>query len=112
VDIAASPWFWGFCGAFIYAAPRLSACLFSAQETGAPWAKCAVDGAFAVVIGPISAGAFTGSVQSYWGLTSNEHLPAVSAMIGLLANPLAPSAIEVLSVGFLERLRKLTGGGK
>lgn len=110
VDILASPWFWGAAGAFVYSGPKLSTCVFDSRKTGAPTAKCVVDAIFAMVIGPISAAALTGTVQGYTGLSGADHLPAVSACLGILANPLAPGVIEVMSGAVLTRLRKLTGG--
>jgi hypothetical protein len=110
MDLMASPWFWGLGGAFIYAAPKLSACYFSALQTPESPAKCVVDAGFAVVIGPIAAAAFSGTVQANVSLSGVEHMPAVAAVIGLLANPVAPGAIEVFTEGVMKRIRKLIEG--
>lgn len=109
MDILASPWFWGLGGAFVYSGPRLSTCLFAGRESG-NLCKCWVDGAVSLAIGPWAAAALTGSVQGYLGMGGVEHMPAVSATIGLLANPLAPGAIEVITAGVMQRLKTWSGG--
>lgn len=107
-----SPWFWGFCGAFIYAATRFSTCLLRSFQTGERWWLCAVDAGIAVLVGPVAAGAFTVTIQKLSGLSGVEHVPAVAATIGLLANPLAPGLTDVLAKGALRRAEKMAGGEK
>lgn len=102
-----TPWFWGLCGAFIYAAPRFSACLYGSSS--APCGKCVIDGAFAMVVGPIAAAAFTASISARLGLKADGDMNAASALIGLLANPVAPGAIQVMVDGAMTKLKKLLG---
>lgn len=108
MNLLASPWFWGFCGAFIYAAPRFSACLFG-RRPAAPCVKCYIDGVFSMAVGPIAAGAFTGEAQA---LLHTSDVPAVAALIGLMVNPVAPSAIEVFTQSITRRVASLVNGDR
>lgn len=94
-EIAREPALWGFLGSFVYAAPRLSACAFTAKATGEMLAKCAFEAVVALGTGAIAAAAFAPSTANALG--APEHLNAVAAMLGLIANPTAPKLIESLS---------------
>lgn len=90
------PGVWGALGAFIYAAPRLSACLVAARQRGGGWGVCALEFATALITGTIAAAAFAPSVARLLAPDAHD-LNAVAAMIGLLANPTAPKLVETLS---------------
>lgn len=104
-EIAKEPWLWGFLGAFVYAVPRASACFFAARDAKTPWARCIVDGMIALVIGPFAAEAVGPWVAHLVHDESLRELRAISAVIGLLANPAAPGVVEALSGRLLRRLK-------
>lgn len=108
MNLVGAPWFWGLCGAFIYAAPKLSACLFGSAPS-APCARCLVDAAFAIIIGPLAAASFNDSLAAHFGYSAQRDLNASAAVIGLLANPVAPSAIQLSVEGTMIWLKKLLG---
>lgn len=88
------PAVWGFLGAFIYAAPRWVACLVACREAKAsPW-PCALELAVALATGSIAAAAFSATAMA---LSHVKDANAVSAMVGLLANPTAPKLVTALS---------------
>lgn len=88
------PALWGVLGAFIYAAPRWVACLVACRESGAPGWLCTLEFAVALGTGAIAAAAFSAAAL---GLTGLKDANAISAMIGLLANPTAPALVNKLS---------------
>ncbi len=91
-----APALWGFGGALIYAAPRLSACLFSAADTAAVGhGKCWFDFGSSLVIGTISAAAFAAPVAA--SLHVDHYLNAVCALLGLTANRMAPMISSSIS---------------
>lgn len=101
--IMTSPATWGGAGAFIYAAPRWLAC--AVPKPGAAW-SCTMEALVSIAVGVISAAAF-----SHWLLAFLHQrpadLPAVAAMVGLLANPVAPKLVEGLSTIVANRAAKL-----
>lgn len=99
------PALWGLLGAVIYAAPRFTACFFSARETGGPWTRCAAEAVTALLTGAIAAAAFGGWLARFIHQTGPGDNEAVCAVIGLLANPTAPGVIEALSGRVLNRFR-------
>lgn len=98
--------FWGFLGAFVYAGPKFSACLYTANESGGRWGWCALEGVIALATGTIAAAALTPWAQHLTRLVEPRDLPAVAGMIGLLANPLAPGLIDAVSGRILRRIRE------
>lgn len=107
------PAFWGLGGAFIYAGPRLSACVFAARQSGGGWSVCAMECAVALAIGAFAAAAFGPWVLAWRGAPKAHELNAIAAMIGLLANPMAPQLVsgsgrilKTIVTGRLDRLFK------
>lgn len=108
------PAVWGFLGAFIYAGPRLAACIMSCRETGVNWALCLLEFAFALATGAIAAAAFSATAMN---LIHVSDTTAIATTIGLLANPIAPKMIAtasgVLNAALSSRLgRALQGDEK
>lgn len=99
-SIAQWPALWGACGAIIYAAPRLTVCLFAARSDGKRWFECGCVFEFivALLIGTIAALAFGPWIgASILKATDPGQLRAIATGIGLLANPAAPRVIEILN---------------
>lgn len=86
-DATAAAAFWGFMGAFIYAGPKLVACIVAAKEAKGSSLICALDAVVAMVSGAIAAAAFFQLVLTSFGLKDQN---AISALIGLVANSYAP----------------------
>lgn len=103
--IANSPILWGFLGAFIYAGPRLTACVFAARQTETGWFECGFEFAVALLIGVASAWAFAPWGASVLKATDPAQIRAIAATIGLLANPAAPKVIDLLSGRVLQMLK-------
>lgn len=80
-------WFWGLLGAFIYAGPRWARCWVVHGEAGHSKVECFIDFAIALVTGAIAGAAFTSILLTYTGLKDQN---AVSALVGVFVNPVAP----------------------
>lgn len=91
------PGVWGFLGAFIYAAPRLSACMYAAREAGAGGWRCIFDFVTSLAIGAIAAAAFTPWALRFLGEAATDQHNAIAALVGLMANPTAPRLVDVFS---------------
>lgn len=108
--VLAAPASWGFLGAFIYAGPRWLACAWPARGLVG---RCSLEAAISLAVGAIAAAAF-----ARWtlGFLHQQHgdLPAVAAMIGLLANRAAPLLVDGLAgmpaTILSARIGKLTQG--
>ena len=92
--IAELPAFWGFMGAFIYAAPRFSACYWQCRDTQSGWGRCLFDAVVALCVGSIAAFALAEWTKAILNRTGDYELRAISALIGLLANRLAPKVVD------------------
>ena len=104
--IAETPPLWGFMGAFIYAAPRLGACVFARRQAGQGWVGCGFEFVAALITGAVAAGALTPEIAvSFLKSTDPAHSRAVAATIGLLANPAAPRVIDILTGRILQVLK-------
>lgn len=99
------PALWGFLGAFVYAAPRASACYFAARDNSGHWGRCLVDAVFAMIIGIVAAASLEPWIAHKLGDESMRQLRAISTVLGLLANPMAPGVVDALSGRLLRRLR-------
>lgn len=103
--IADAPGLWGLLGALIYAGPRLTACLFT-RQTGEHRAwGCLLEFGLAMLIGAIAAEAFGPWVQEFLQRKGHHELRAICAMLGLLANPMAPRVIDALSGRVLKAMK-------
>jgi hypothetical protein len=87
----------GCAGAFMYGGQRWLACV--AGGAGPFWRvhwRCSMEGLVTLAVGALAAAAFAD-----WAMTLARplggDLPAVAAMIGLLANPIAPKLAARLS---------------
>jgi hypothetical protein len=98
------PAFWGFLGAVIYAAPKMTTCFF-AEAGRAHLRRCLIEGVTALLIGTVAAAAFQPWIAGYLHATTPAASQAMSAMIGMLANTVAPGVIRVLADTALARLR-------
>jgi hypothetical protein len=100
------PALWGFAGAFIYAAPKFSACYWQCRDTQVAWTRCLADAIICLMIGTISAFAFSEVIGLRLKFTGGQELRAISVLIGLLSNRLAPKLVDGAE-GFLTK--KLDG---
>jgi hypothetical protein len=104
-EIGRSPALWGFLGAFIYAAPRLTACIFASRQAGVGWFLCGFEFALALLIGVAAALPFAPLAASVLKVSDQAQIRAIAATIGLLANPAAPKVIDILSGRMLNYLK-------
>lgn len=86
--------FFGIAGSFIYSAPRFVACAVACNERDASWGLCALELLVCLAIGAIAAVAFGSVALTVLHIQDNN---AVSALVGLVANPAAPKLIESVS---------------
>jgi hypothetical protein len=93
--IAQSPALVGLAGSFIYAAPRWLACMVGHREAKSPVWPCFAEFLTSLAIGAIAAFAFCAVVM---GFAHVKDINAIGALIGLLANPVAPK----ISNGFAD----------
>jgi hypothetical protein len=93
---------WGCFGANMYALPRLSACYYTARQTGEPWGRCIVEALVALAIGTIAAAAFADWLAKFSHQTDPH---AVAAFVGLLANTVMPAVINIVSARVLDRFK-------
>lgn len=93
--LSSSPAVWGFLGAFIYAAPRLTACVVAAQAARGGSLVCLLEFFTASGVGAVAAAAFAPTLAHLVG--ADRDINAISAMIGLIANRTAPKLVETLS---------------
>jgi Na+/H+-dicarboxylate symporter len=98
------PAFWGFLGAIIYAAPKMTTCLF-AEAGSAHLRRCLIEGLTALLIGTVAAAAFQPWLGGYLHATTPQDTKAMSAMIGMLANTVAPGVIKLLADTAIARIR-------
>lgn len=94
---AGAPAVWGLAGAWIYAAPRWLACVYGQPGTfwKAHW-RCTLEAGVCLAVGALAAAAFAGWIITAWHPVGAD-MPAIAAMIGLLANPIAPRLVDGLS---------------
>lgn len=91
--------FWGFTGAFVYAAPRLLISI-TAQRVWFSLADCAV----ALLIGPIGAAGFAEFIGNTLHQTTNPELRAIAVVLGMISNPVAPAIVHLMGTGVIRRL--------
>lgn len=90
-----SPWFWGLCGAFIYAGPRWVISLSTARDTKGSTILCTLEMFIALAVGPMAAAVFGELVNAV--VLTTLHVKednAVYGLIGLFANRVAPEMVE------------------
>lgn len=103
--------FWGACGAFIYAAPKLLTCIFESRDGKGHWLHCFLEFIVSMIIGTISAGAFGPWTQRWLGMVGSEDVRVVAVLIGLLGNRFAPVIVNVAPDALGERMRRFLQGG-
>jgi hypothetical protein len=99
--------FWGLLGAFAYGAPRLIVALSeSPRNRWSPWAEFIV----ALVVGATGSGAFVALAANlmHWGSDVSSQR-ALAVVIGLVANPAAPSVVRVATSQLLRRIDASAG---
>lgn len=94
-----APWYmlalWGFLGAFIYAAPRFSACFFASRQAGTTSVVCLVEGLICLAIGTIASPLVAPWLQQFLKRDGGHETMAIAAIVGLLANPVAPKLFNI-----------------
>lgn len=94
-DMLAWPAFWGICGAAIFAAPAFGSCLFSSTQIGGQWVRCSFEFAVALIVGTLTAAAFTPVAQELLHKDGGDWMRAISTTMGLLANRVAPRVVSI-----------------
>lgn len=93
------PWYllalWGALGAFIYAAPKFSACFFSAKQAGTTSLVCLVEMFVCMLVGTASSIAVAPWIYAFLERDGEHEIRAICAVVGLLANPVAPKLFNV-----------------
>ena len=94
---------WGLAGAFVYAAPRF---LMSLSETRLPEHRWYPFAEFLVSlgIGPIAGAGFGQFVAGSIHMLKSEELRAITVVVGMIANPVAPAIVQLLGTGLVRRL--------
>lgn len=95
---------WGFLGAFVWAAPRLLVAWGESRTARTPLLPHLIEFVVALAFGPIFAAGFGEFGAGYIGLEEPRALRAVSLVIGMIANPLAPKIVEIATGGVIGRL--------
>lgn len=95
--------FWGLLGSFVYGAPRLLVALSEAQAIR-DVVYAIAEFAIALAIGTIGAAACTPIVVEVWGWKGAANMRAGSFVIGMVANPIAPAVVHLVSDNFLRHL--------
>lgn len=102
-DVFALPAFWGFAGAFAYAAPQFSSCIFASTVGGGSWVRRMFDFVVSLVIGTIAAAAGAELIQEVFHIPGSQWMRAISTIMGLLANPVAPKIVKWAPDALLDR---------
>jgi len=95
---------WGLLGAFVYAAPRLLVAWGESRTAGAPVLPHFIEFLVALSFGPIFSAALGEWGAGYVGMTEPRSLRAVSLVLGMVANPVAPVLISLVSGNIVARL--------
>jgi hypothetical protein len=85
---------WGFLGAFIYAAPRWTACLATTRPTGHTIGFCTLELVTALLVGSVAAACFGRLALTFIHIADDN---GVASVIGLLANTSSPMIVKRLS---------------
>lgn len=88
---------WGMAGAFIYAAPRLAVCIKKCRKAQANIGDCVLEFTIALATGWIAAEAGAMWLSQQLSQTEEHQTRAVAVVLGLLANPVAPVLVGLLS---------------
>lgn len=85
----------GAAGAFVYAAPGLSACWVSPKQPRAGRGACIFEFGCALITGAIGAAFFGPAIAGWRHLTDDLSLNALAVFVGLVFNPVAPVLINL-----------------
>lgn len=103
---------WGLLGAFVYAAPRLLVAWGESRAAGTGVLPHLIEFVVALTFGPIFAAGFGEWGAGYLGWTEPRSLRAVSLVIGMVANPVAPLLVNLVTGGIAGRLGAVLKGEK
>lgn len=96
---------WGIAGAFIYAAPKLLISLSEDEVDGNPHrARHIAAFVLALTFGPIAGAGFGPLLAAEFHRTSLAELRAIAIVVGMVANPVAPQVVHLVSDTILRRL--------
>lgn len=101
---------WGASGAFVYAAPKLVVALSEARAQGRPAFLAILEFLIALPVGLIAAAGLGPFVADTLQRTALNECTALAVVIGMVANPLSPLLVKVLSNKFLRRIGETNGG--
>lgn len=104
-DLAWMASLWGFLGGLIYSAPKFSACLYAAREAKRGWTWCFLEMLVAQIVASIASALLAPWIIFSFHRSPEYELPALSGIIGLVANRTAPTVIEVVNGNLLKRLK-------
>lgn len=99
IDVVRLGAFWGFLGAFSYAAPRFGFCL---RDHPGGWRQCVLDAATAIFIGTCFVAALDPSITARLSKAHAEDLRALEFLIGLIANRVQTRLISTLADRLLD----------
>lgn len=107
-------WFWGLAGAFIFAAPELTAGLFEdrARANHAPRLQHILRFVVALATGAICAESFSAWVLAWpliEAMLKNDDpasLRGIATMIGLIANSAAPGIVRALNKRIVKKIEE------
>ena len=108
--------FWGLAGAAVYGAPRWAMCVKTCRRAGRDASECHEELVVSLVVGAISGAAAGPYLADIVRQTEPHQVRAVTALVGLVANRVAPglirlfSAKEALTSVLQLALKALTGG--
>jgi hypothetical protein len=95
---------WGFLGAFVYAAPRLLVAWGESRASGGSVVPHLSEFVVALTFGPIFSAGFGEWGADYLGWEEPRALRAVSLVIGMVANPVAPVLVKLATGEIVGRL--------
>jgi hypothetical protein len=94
---------WGLAGAFVYAAPRTVVAASETLAAGRKFLPVLAEGAVALFVGPICSVGLGPVAGSYIHAASGDGLRAVGLVVGMVANPVSPLIVKLVSAGVLRR---------
>jgi hypothetical protein len=98
LDVFSKAALWGLIGGFIYAGPKLSACLYAKSQTGERSGFCIVDFVVGVMTGAAASAALTPALLaqgfSWMGRPGPHQLPAIGVAVGYAFHRLGPAVLD------------------
>lgn len=100
---------WGLIGGFIYAGPRLSACLYARTQAAESCSLCIVEFFVGVLCGAAAASALAPALQAqgfgWLGRPGPHQLPAIGCAVGYAFHRLGPAVLD----GMIKRANSVLG---